>query len=224
MFEPLVRYFSSPSNREVLFEQFAQHVYMALVPLVVGVLLALPLGRLAQRVRWLRAPLLGGAGIVYTLPSLAVFVLLPSLIGTDYTSPLNVIIALILYTAALLVRPVLDALEAVPAHVTTAAEALGYRPRRRFLSVELPLAVPALTSAVRVASVSNISLISVGALIGVGGLGRLFTVGFERPDMVQTVVGIVATVLLALVVDLLLVGLWRLLTPWERAGGAVIGK
>lgn len=224
MLEPLVQYFSSPSNREVLFEQFAQHVYMALVPLVLGVLLALPLGRLAQRVRWLRAPLLGGASIVYTLPSLAVFVLLPSVIGTGYTSPLNVIIALTLYTAALLVRPVLDALEAVPPHVTTAAEALGYRPRRRFLSVELPLAVPALTSAVRVASVSNISLISVGALIGVGGLGRLFTVGFERGYMVQTFLGIVATVLLALVVDLLLVGLWRLLTPWERAGGEVIGE
>ncbi|WP_438387628.1 ABC transporter permease [Actinopolyspora saharensis] len=224
MFEPLVRYFSSPSNREVLFEQLAQHVYMALVPLVIGVLLALPLGRLAQRFRWLRAPLLGGASVVYTLPSLAVFVLLPSVIGTGYTSPLNVVIALTLYTAALLVRPVLDALEAVPSHVTTAAEALGYRPRRRFLSVELPLAVPALTSAVRVASVSNISLISVGALIGVGGLGRLFTVGFERGYLVQTVLGIVATVLLALAVDLLLVGLWRLLTPWERAGGVVIGE
>ncbi|PRW63259.1 ABC transporter permease [Actinopolyspora mortivallis] len=217
MFEGLIRYFSSPSNREVLFEQLGQHVYLSLVPLAAGVLLALPLGRLAQRLRWLRAPLLGGANVVYTVPSLAVFVLLPSVIGTGYTSPVNVVVALTLYTTALLLRPVLDALEAVPEHVTLAATAMGYRTHRRFLTVELPLAVPALTSAVRVASVSNISLVSVGALIGIGGLGRLFTVGFPMPDTVRIVVGIVATVLLALAVDLLLVALWRLLTPWERA-------
>ncbi|SDK62091.1 osmoprotectant transport system permease protein [Actinopolyspora mzabensis] len=223
MMEELLRYFASPSNREVLLEQLGQHVYLSLVPLVAGVLLALPLGRIAQRIGWLRAALLGGAGIVYTIPSLAVFVLLPSLLGTDFTSSLNVVIALTLYTTALLVRPVLDALEAVPAHVTVAATAMGYRPHRRFLAVELPLAIPALTSGVRVASVSNISLVSVGALVGTGGLGRLFMVGFER-DLVQIPVGIVLTVLLALLVDLLLVLGCRLLTPWERAGRAVIAS
>ncbi|SDP71155.1 osmoprotectant transport system permease protein [Actinopolyspora xinjiangensis] len=224
MIDELVRYLSSPSNREVLLEQLGQHVYLALVPLIAGVSLALPLGRLAQRVRWLRGALLGTAGVVYTIPSLAVFVLLPGIIGTGYTSPVNIVIALTLYTTALLVRPVVDALESVPTHVTVAATAMGYRPHRRFLAVELPLAVPALTSAVRVASVSNISLVSVGALVGSGGLGRLFMVGFERPDLVQIPVGIVLTVLLALLVDLLLVVGWRSLTPWERAGRAVIGS
>lgn len=224
MIDELGRFFASPSNRDMVFEQLAEHVHLALLPLVIGFLLALPLGRLGQRVRLLRAPLLGLANIVYTIPSLAVFVLLPMLLGTPWGGPINVVIALTLYTAALLVRPVMDALEAVPTHVTTAATALGYRPPRRFLVVELPLAVPALISAVRFASVSNISLVSVGALIGVGGLGRLFTDGLQRDYLVEIVIGIVLTLLLALLVDLLLVGLWKLLTPWERAGGTVVGS
>ena len=219
MIDELVRFFSSPSNRELLVSQLLEHVYLALVPLVLGVLLALPLGRLAQRVGWLRGALQGTANAFYTIPSLALFVIIPGLLGTPLLSPVNVVIALTIYTAALLLRPVVDALESVPGHITAAATAMGYRPRRRFLSVELPLAVPVLAAAVRVASVSNISLVSVGALVGIGGLGRLFTDGFQRDYLVEIVVGIVLTLLLALVVDLLLVALWRALTPWARAGG-----
>jgi osmoprotectant transport system permease protein len=115
------------------------------------------------------------------------------------------------------VRPVLDALDAVPPHVVAAATAVGYRPAARFFGVELPLSVPVLAAGVRVAAVSNISLVSVGALIGTGGLGVLFTDGFQREYFSPIVVGIVLTMLLALVVDLLLVYLRKLLTPWERA-------
>nr|WP_218888790.1 ABC transporter permease subunit [Saccharopolyspora hordei] len=201
----------------MVLDQLAEHVYLALLPLLLGVLLALPLGRLAQQVRWLRGALQGTANVVYTIPSLALFVLIPGLLGTPLLSSVNVVIALTLYTAALLVRPVQDALESVPAHVVAAATAMGYRPTRRFLTVELPLSVPVLAAAVRVASVSNISLVSVGALVGIGGLGRLFTDGFQRDHPVQIVIGIVLTLLLALVVDLLLVALWRLATPWARA-------
>lgn len=217
MIGELLRFFASPSNRELVLTQFGEHVYLSLSPLLLGFLLALPLGRLAQRVRWLRGAVLAAANVFYTIPSLALFVLIPGLLGTPWLSSSNVVIALTLYTAALLVRPMLDALESVPGHVTAAATAMGYRPGRRFVAVEVPLAVPVLTSAVRVASVSNISLVSLGALISIGGLGTLLTDGFQRDYPAEIVIGIVLTLLLALVVDLLLVWLWRLLTPWARA-------
>lgn len=217
MIDELGRYFASPSNRELVAGQLLEHVYLALVPLVLGVLLALPLGRVAQRVRWLRAALQNAANVLYTMPSLALFVLLPGVLGTPLLSPVNVVIALTAYTTALLLRPVAEALDSVPEQVTAAATAMGYRPGRRFLVVELPLAVPVLAAAVRVASVSNISLVSVGALVGIGGLGRLFTDGFQRDYVLQIVLGIVLTLLLALVVDLLLVAAARALTPWSRA-------
>ncbi|RCW45342.1 osmoprotectant transport system permease protein [Halopolyspora algeriensis] len=221
MIEELLRFFASPGYREMTLTLLGEHVYLSLTPLVLGALLALPLGRLAQRHHRLRGPILGAASVVYTIPSLALFVLIPGVLGTPLLSPINVIIALALYTAALLMRPVLDALESVPGHVTAAATAMGYRPWRRFVAVELPLAIPVLISAVRMASVSNISLVSVGALIGIGGLGGLFTDGFERRYMVEILVGIVLTLLLALVVDLVLVGLRKLLTPWSRASKVV---
>lgn len=222
MIDGLIDFFASPSNRELVLERFLQHAYLSLVPLALGFTLSLPLARTAQRVRWLRGPLLGMANIWYTIPSLALFVLIPLVLGTSILSPINVIVALTIYTAALLVRPVLDALESVPAHVVAAATALGYRTFRRFAAVELPLAIPVLTSAVRMASVSNISLVSVGALIGLGGLGRLFTDGFQRDYPLQIGIGIVLTLLLAMLVDLVLVAASRLATPWERAERAVV--
>lgn len=212
----MIEFFASPSNRELLLEQLGQHLYLSLLPLLFGTMLALPLGRLAQRVRWLRGVLQGGANIVYTIPSLALFVIIPGVLGTPLLSPLNVIIALTLYTAALLVRPVFEALESVPGHIVAAATAMGFRPGHRLLAVELPLAIPVLTASVRVASVSNISLVSVGALVGIGGLGRLFTDGFQRDYPAQIIIGVGFTLLLALAVDLLLVLAWRLATPWAR--------
>ncbi|GAB3277461.1 ABC transporter permease [Parasphingorhabdus pacifica] len=214
----LIEFFASSSNRELVVEQLGEHLYLALVPLVLGVALALPLGWLARQATWLRGLLGGAANILYTIPSLALFVILPGILGTPLLSPINVVIALTAYTAALLLRPVAEALDSVPAHIIAAATAMGYRRPRRFLAVELPLAAPALAAAVRVASVSNISLVSVGALIGIGGLGRLFTDGFQRDYVPQIVLGIVLTLLLALLVDLLLVALWRSVTPWARAG------
>ena len=218
MIDDWVHFFSSPSNRELVGAQLAEHVLLALLPLLLGTALSLPLGRLAQRLPRVRGAVLSTASVLYTVPSLALFVIIPAILGTAQLSPVNVVVALTLYTAALLVRPVVDALESVPAHTTSAATAMGYRPWRRFAAVELPLAVPVLASGVRVASVSNISLVSVGAIVGIGGLGRLFTDGFQRSYLTQIFVGIALTLLLALVVDLLLVGLWRLLTPWTRAG------
>ena len=216
MIHDWVHFFASPSNRELVGDQLAEHAYLALLPLLMGTALAVPLGRFAQRVPRARGVILSTASALYTVPSLALFVLVPAVLGTPQLSPINVVVALTLYTAALLLRPVVDALEAVPAHVTSAATALGYRPWRRFAAVELPLAVPVLAPGVRVASVSNISLVSVGAIVGIGGLGRLFTDGFQRSYLTQIFVGVALTLLLALAVDLLLVALLRGLTPWTR--------
>lgn len=211
-------YLSSPSNREKVLELFGEHVALAVVPLLIGLAVALPLGWTAQRVGRLRTAVLGTAAVLYTVPSLALFVVMPGILGTRILDSANVVVALAVYTCALLVRPVVDALDSVPKHVVTAATAMGYRPVRRFLAVELPMAVPVLAAGVRVASVSNISLVSVGAFIGIGGLGQLFTEGFQTRYLAPIVIGIGATLVLALAMDLLLVWLRRVGSPWLRAG------
>ncbi len=215
-FSELGRYLASANNRAQFFGDLLDHIYLSLVPLVLGLLIAIVAGWLGHRWQPVRTVLLVVSNLLYTIPSLALFVVIPGIIGSKILDSINVIVALTIYTAALLVRPVLDALDAVPPHVVAAATAIGYKPARRFLAVELPLSVPVLAAGVRVASVSNISLVSVGALIGTGGLGVLFTDGFQREYFSPIVVGIVATLLLALIVDLLLVRLRDLLTPWNR--------
>jgi osmoprotectant transport system permease protein len=209
-------YLSSPSNRAKVLELLGQHVVLALLPLLIGLAVAVPLGWAVRRHLWLRAAVFGSATVIYTVPALALFVIMPGVLGTRILDQANVLVALALYTCALLVRPVVDALDAVPGSVVAAATAMGYHPARRFVAVELPMAIPVLAAGVRVASVSNISLVSVGALIGIGGLGQLFTEGFQTRYLAPIVIGVVLTVLLALAMDLVLVGLRRVATPWTR--------
>ncbi len=206
-----------PRNGELILGLLGEHLLLSLVPVLVGLVLAVPLGRLADRSGAARAVLIPAAGLLYTIPSLALFIVLPGVLGTRILDPVNVVVALTVYTVALLVRSVADALAAVPAAVTTAATAMGYRPVRRFVSVELPLAVPVLVAGLRVATVSTISLVSVGALIGVGGLGELFTDGFARDFPTEIVTGLGLVVALALVADATLLLAGRVLTPWQVA-------
>jgi osmoprotectant transport system permease protein len=206
-----------PRNVERILDLLGEHVVLSLVPVIIGILLAVPLGWVANRSRAARAVLIPTSGLLYTIPSLALFVLLPGILGTQISSRINVIVALAIYTVALLVRTIADALAAVPGMVVAAATAMGFRPARRFVAVELPLAVPVLVAGLRVATVSNISLVSVGALIGVGGLGGLFTDGYQRNIPSELVTGIALTVLLALIADALLLAAGRLATPWDRA-------
>lgn len=194
-----------------------QHVYLAGLPLLVGLAVSLPLGWLAVRWRWLRPPLVAGTGLLYTIPSLALFILLPGIIGTRILDPLNVLVAMTIYTVALVTRTVADGLDAVPEHVRQAATAMGYGRLRRLVAVELPLAVPVISAGMRVAAVSNVSIVSIAALVGVQQLGSLFTDGFNRNAMGPIVVGVLACVVLALLFDLIIVTVTRALTPWERA-------
>ncbi len=194
-----------------------RHIYLAGVPLILGLLIALPLGWLARRYKGLYPVLIIGTGLLYTIPSLALFIMLPLLLGTKVLDPNNVIIAMTVYTVALLVRTVADGLGAVPDAVNQSATAMGYKRGRRFVSVELPLAVPVISAGLRVAAVSNVSIVSVAALIGVAQLGSLFTDGFNRAFMDPIIVGVIACVLLALLFDATILALTRLATPWQRA-------
>ena len=206
------------SNLALIRDLLLEHLGFALPPIVVGLVLAVPLGWLANRTRAGRAVTINIAGLLYTVPSLALFVLLPPLLGTRILDSANVIVALTVYTVALLVRTVADALSAVPAVVVNSATAMGYTPLRRFVAVELPLSVPVVVAGLRVAAVSNISLVTVGAVIGFGGLGKMFTDGFQRGIPQEIIAGIVLVLLLAVVVDGLLLLLGRALTPWDRVG------
>lgn len=197
----------------------AQHIYLAGLPLVLGLLIALPLGWLARRYRALYAPFTAGFGLLYTIPSLALFILLPGILGTRILDRNNVLVAMTIYTVALLVRTVADALAAVPEDVNQAATAMGYTRVRRFFAVELPMAVPVISAGMRVAAVSNVSIVSVAAIIGIPQLGLLFTDGFKRSFYDPIVVGIVACIVLALLFDLIIIGVTRVLTPWQRATG-----
>lgn len=193
------------------------HVRLSLIPVLIGLAIALPLGVLVQRNTMLRRLTTATASVVFTIPSLALFVVLPLIIPTRILDEANVIVALTLYATALLVRAVLEALDAVPAQLRDAATAVGHSAISRMLKVELPLAVPVLVSGLRVVVVTNISMVSVGAVIGIGGLGTWFTEGYQANKSDQIVAGIIAIFALAVVLDMLIMLAGRLATPWERA-------
>jgi osmoprotectant transport system permease protein len=193
------------------------HLVLALIPVVIGLVLSLPLGWLASRWKIARGVLVALSVILYTIPSIVLLVVMPAIIGTQILDPVNLVIALTIYTVALLVPAIADALSAVPAQVTAAATALGYKRAGRFFGVDLPLSIPVLTAGLRVATVSNISLVSVGALVGIGGLGDLMTEGFQRYNTSEVVASIVIILVLALIFDLALFLTGRALTPWNRS-------
>lgn len=197
-----------------------QHAWLSAVPTLLGLLVAIPLGWVARRWSWAYVPLVAGTGLLYTIPSLALFILMPLVLGTLVLDPLNVVVAMTVYTVALLTRTVADALGSVPDDVVAAARAMGFGGVRRFFTVDLPLATPVIGAGLRVAAVSNVSIVSVAALIGVSQLGSLFTDGFQRDFLDPIVAGVVGCVALALVFDLAIVLAVRFLTPWTRTGGS----
>ncbi|MBV7412702.1 ABC transporter permease subunit [Dermabacteraceae bacterium TAE3-ERU27] len=204
------------NNLPLVQERLLAHLALTLPPILLSLLLAIPIGLLAQRVRPLRGALLSGFALLYAIPSLPLFIVLPILIGTSLRSELNVIVALTLYGLALLVRPVADGLDGVPADVTAAATAVGMHPVGRFFTVDLPLAGPVILAGLRVVAVSTTSLVTVGAVLGIPSLGILFTDGLQRGIGAEIMTGIVATVALALLLDRLLVLLGKIVLPWTR--------
>jgi osmoprotectant transport system permease protein len=192
-------------------------IWLALLPLVIGLLVALPIGWVASRFGWTYPPIISLGGLFYTIPSIVLFLALPGILGTQILSPVNVAVALTLYCTALLVRVVADGLRAVDTSTLDAAAAMGYSPRRRLWLVQLPLAVPVIGAGVRVAAVANISLIAVASSLGVSQLGSLFTLGDTTGDTAPIWLGLILFVLLALLLDAVILLVLRLLTPWRRA-------
>lgn len=196
------------------------HVYLSLLPVVVGLIISLPLGYVARRYRWSYPPIISITGLLYTIPSIALFVIVPPLFGLKSLDPKQVPIALTIYSVALLVRVVADGLASVSDETLLAASAMGFGRMRRLFSVELPIAVPVIAAGLRVATVSNVSLVAVAGTIGMDNLGRLFDEGIQlstpTPYYPPIVLGIVLCVLLALTFDGVIVLGTRLLTPWRR--------
>lgn len=196
------------------------HLWMTVVPTLLGLLLALPVGWLAYRHRRAYPWIVGVGSLLYTIPSLAVFIILPMVTGTRILDPINIVIALTVYTFALLVRSVADGLASVSPETNQAAEAMGYTGLQRFVRVQLPVATPVILASMRVVVVTNVSIVSMAAIIGIPQLGTLFTEGFARRQMVPIMVGMVACLVLAVVLDQLIVRASRLLTPWQPRAGA----
>lgn len=200
-----------------------KHIWLSVIPIVAGFLVALPIGWYASRHQRLRGGVLSIGSILYSIPSLPLFVALPAILGTKILDPLNVVVALSLYAAAVMVRSSADAFSAVSPEVLDAATATGFSSRQRFLKVQLPLAGPVLLAGLRVVAVSTVSLVSIGSLVGVSNLGTLFTDGYVRGFMTEIIIGVVATVAIALVLDALLVVAARMLMPWSHVGRTVRG-
>ena len=197
------------------------HLRLSLIPIVLGLLIAVPLGAFVWRRPALRRIMTLTASIIFTIPSLALFVALPLIIPTRILDEANVIVALTLYTTALLVRAVPEALDAVPAGVRDAATAVGYTGLGRLLKVELPLSIPVLIAGLRVVAVTNISMVAVGSVIGIGGLGTWFTDGYQADKSDQIIAGIIAVFLIAIVIDVLILLTGRIITPWTRTSSTI---
>jgi osmoprotectant transport system permease protein len=204
------------SHLDLVWSLALTHMALCVPAIVLGFVISVPLGYLASRSAPARSVLLTLGNVAYTIPGIALVVLVPVVLGLPILDPLNVVLALLLYAVAIMVRSAADAFAAVSADVRQAAVAQGFGPRQRFWRVELPLAGPVLLAGLRVVSVSTISLATVAALVGIPSLGSFFTDGFQRSFAIETITGLVAVLLLAAVFDLVIGFIGRLLMPWTR--------
>jgi osmoprotectant transport system permease protein len=199
------------------------HLRLSAIPIVLGFAISVPLGWVAHRYTWSRGVVLTLVGLLYTIPSLALFMLLPPLLGISVLSEINVIIGLTVYAVAIMVRIVADAFASIDPAALRAATAVGYAEWGRFFAVELPLAGPVLLAGLRVVAVSTVSLVTVGVLVGVQSLGYFFTDGFQRRIIPEVLTGVVMTVVVALVFDGLLILIGRIIMPWTAAQKLEVG-
>jgi osmoprotectant transport system permease protein len=202
------------NNWELIPELSLEHLRLSIAPIVFGFIISIPLGWVAFRFRPTRGVVLTIAGLLYTIPSLAMFIILPVILGISALSELNVTIALTVYAVAIMARSVAEALDSVEPDVRQAATAMGYGAWRRFWAVEFPLAGPVILAGLRVAAVSTVALVTVGVLVGVKSLGYLFTDGSQRNILVEVLSGVLATMILALLLDRVLVIAGRIVMPW----------
>lgn len=211
--DPWIRWDWVTRHLDVIGAALTQHIELTVIAVGIGVLIAVPLGLLGWREPFLRGPVFSLTGILYTIPSLALFSFLIPFTGL---SILTAEIGLVSYTLLILVRNIVTGLDAVPAEVREAARGMGYRPLKQLAEVDLPLSIPAIIAGIRIATVTTIGLVTVTALIGEGGLGSLILDGLIRDFKTPLVIGTVLSVALAIIADLSLAGLQRVVTPWTR--------
>lgn len=211
--DPWIRWAWIGNHLEVIGAALAQHIELTAIAVGVGLLLAVPLGLLGWRRRILRGPIFSITGILYTIPSLSLFAMLLPFTGLTI---LTAEIGLVSYTLLILVRNIIVGLDSVAPEIREAARGMGFRPLAQTISIDIPLAIPAIVAGVRIATVSTIGLVTVTALIGEGGLGSLIYDGLLRDFKTPLVVGMLLSVMLAVVADLSLAGVQRLVTPWAR--------
>jgi osmoprotectant transport system permease protein len=211
--DPWVRWSWVADHRHVIFSALRQHIELTVIAVGIGLLIALPLSLLSYRVRRFYVPVLAGTGILYTIPSLALFGFLIPITGLSRTTAE---IALVGYTLLILVRNTVTGLDGVPEEAKEAARGMGFTPLRQLLRVELPLAVPAILAGIRIATVTTIGLVTVTSLIGQGGLGALILDGLYRDFRTPEVVGAALSVGLAVTADVTLSLVERLVTPWAK--------
>ena len=192
------------------------HLVLSVPAIILSVVIAVPIGRLAFRHRRIGGPVLGAAALMYAIPALPLLVIIPVIFGLPIRSAATMIVALTIYGVALLVRTSADAFAAVDADVHEAAIAVGHSPLSVFWRVDLPLSIPVLISGIRVMTVSTVSLVTIGALIGQSGLGLLLTDGFQRGIAAEVATGVIATIIVALVLDGCVIAFGRAATPWTR--------
>ena len=203
-------------RKGVIIHYTLQHVELSGLSVGLGLVVAVPLSILALQRSWLRTSIMTLLGVVYTIPSLALFVLLQPWLGVTHATP--VVVALVAYSQLLLVRNVLVGLDEVPPEVLDAARGMGFGPVALMLRVRLPLALPAIMAGLRVTTVSTVALLSVGGVIEQGGLGTLLFDGFQNDFHAQVLVAVVLIVAVGILADMLVLGLQRLVTPWQRGG------
>jgi osmoprotectant transport system permease protein len=203
-------------NLSMIGSLLVEHIILSVLPVLVALVISLPLGFLVFKTKRVANVILAFLGVIYSIPSLALFVMMPLILGTQILNPVNIVAALSIYSIALLVRSVVDGLRSVPASVKQSASAVGYGWLRRLVRVELPLAMPVIYSGLRVVTVSNIALVSVAVLIGSGALGKLFDLGFGSFFYTPIIVGLVLMLALALAADALILLIQRGTLPWFR--------
>lgn len=219
--DPFVRLDWVGRNIDNLWEATQEHIILTAIAVGVGLVISLALSVVALRWRKTYLPITWITGVLYTIPSLALFAFLVPITGlTRLTSE----IGLVSYTLLILIRNIVAGIDGVPESVLEAARGMGYTERRMFFDIQLPLAMPVIIAGVRIATVTTIGLVTITALIGQGGLGFFILRGlqfFSAIGTTQILAGTVLSVVLAVIADLALLGLERLLTPWARNRAAV---
>ena len=204
------------NNTDQIGQLLVAHIGLAILPVILSFIISIPIGWLANRYKLSRSTILTICGLLYAIPSLPLLIVLPLITGVGVRTSSNLILALTIYGIALMVRSTADGLASVDPDIRQSASAMGYSARGQFWRVELPLAGPVLLAGIRVVSVSTVSLTTVGAVLGIQSLGLLFTDGLQRGIQAEVWTGIVLTIVVALVFDIIIVQVGRLLMPWTR--------